>query len=84
MSCSDFTFIFGALATCMCLVPSFRNMRMFSFLALVGTTYTSWYAASAMFNRHCRPAAWARLPLLLLAPANSVRRARLLQQEHKH
>ncbi len=38
----DFTFIFGAIAMGMILIPSFRNMRLFSFLALVGTTYTRW------------------------------------------
>ena len=32
--------MFGAIALLMVLVPSFRNMRLFSFLALAGTTYT--------------------------------------------
>lgn len=39
---SDFTFIFGGIALLMALIPSFRNMRLFSLLALLGTTYTSW------------------------------------------
>jgi hypothetical protein len=30
----------------MAMVPSFRNMRLFAFLALAGTTYTSWCAGS--------------------------------------
>ncbi|KAI8476179.1 MAG: transmembrane amino acid transporter protein-domain-containing protein [Monoraphidium minutum] len=39
----SFTLIFGAVAMLMILVPSFRNMRAFTFLALAGTTYTAWF-----------------------------------------
>jgi auxin influx carrier (AUX1 LAX family) len=35
----------------MVLVPSFQNMRIFAFLALAGTTYTSWYMMAESWRK---------------------------------
>ncbi|GAB4818758.1 hypothetical protein N2152v2_005804 [Parachlorella kessleri] len=43
LSKRDWALVFGGVATCMTLLPSFRNARVFSFLALIATTYTAWY-----------------------------------------
>lgn len=59
----DFTFIFGAIATLMVLVPSYRHMRIFVFLALAGTTYTSWYMMAVSWSHGLNPAAASRPPL---------------------
>eukprot|EP00775_Hariotina_reticulata_P005826 gene5826-6067_t len=58
----DFTFIFGAIAVLMAMVPSFRNMRIFAFLALVGTTYTSWYMMGESWKHGLVPGAASRPP----------------------
>ncbi|KAL4441475.1 hypothetical protein ABPG77_001979 [Micractinium sp. CCAP 211/92] len=39
----DWALVFGGVAMGMSALPSFRNFRLFSFLALVATTFTSWY-----------------------------------------
>lgn len=67
MSCRDFTFVFGAIATLMVLVPGFRNMRIFVFLALIGTTYTSWYMMAVSWSHGLEAAAASRPPLGLEA-----------------
>ncbi|CAN6481341.1 unnamed protein product [Victoria cruziana] len=41
------TYIFGACCATTVFVPSFHNYRIWSFLGLVMTTYTSWYLAIA-------------------------------------
>lgn len=45
--CSDWAFVFGGVAMLMSALPSFRNFRLFSFLALVATTFTAWVRARA-------------------------------------
>lgn len=32
---------------CMSLIPNFRNFRLFSFIALVATTFTSWVSGQS-------------------------------------
>lgn len=43
----DWALVFGGIAMTMSLLPSFRNFRAFSFLALVATTFTAWFMVSA-------------------------------------
>lgn len=43
----DWAFVFGGIAMTMSLLPSFRNFRAFSFLALVATTFTAWFMVAA-------------------------------------
>ncbi|KAI7843624.1 hypothetical protein COHA_002864 [Chlorella ohadii] len=43
LSKRDWALVFGGVAMCMSLIPNFRNFRLFSFIALVATTFTSWY-----------------------------------------
>jgi hypothetical protein len=46
----------------MVLVPSFRNMRMFALLALLGTTYTSWYMMITSWSHGLQPGAASKPP----------------------
>eukprot|EP00891_Asterochloris_glomerata_P000679 jgi/Astpho2/679/Aster-x0950 len=39
----DYSLMFGGGALLVSFVPSFRNMRILSMVAILGTTYTSWY-----------------------------------------
>ena len=43
----DWALVFGGVALCMSLLPTFRNFRAFSFLALVATTFTAWFMVAA-------------------------------------
>lgn len=48
---SDWALVFGGVAMCMSLIPNFRNFRLFSFIALVATTFTSWVSGhSCLLN----------------------------------
>ena len=40
--CRDYSLMFGGGALLVSFVPSFRNMRILSIIAILGTTYTSW------------------------------------------
>ena len=40
--CRDYSLMFGGGALLVSFVPSFRNMRILSMVAILGTTYTSW------------------------------------------
>ena len=42
VSCRDYSLMFGGGALLVSFVPSFRNMRILSIIAILGTTYTSW------------------------------------------
>ena len=39
--------IFGGIALVTILIPTFHNYRIWSFLGLIATTYTSWYMTAA-------------------------------------
>ena len=43
------TYIFGACCATTVFIPSFHNYRIWSFLGLMMTTYTSWYLTIASF-----------------------------------
>ncbi|EFN55688.1 hypothetical protein CHLNCDRAFT_133952 [Chlorella variabilis] len=43
LSKRSWALVFGGVAMLMSLIPSFRNFRIFSFIALVATTFTAWY-----------------------------------------
>jgi hypothetical protein len=37
--------VFGGIAMLMSLIPDFRNFRIFSFIALLATTFTAWVSS---------------------------------------
>lgn len=43
--------IFGALSLTVDLLPTLHNFRIFSFVGVLTTTYTSWYMLSAAISR---------------------------------
>jgi hypothetical protein len=47
-TCRDWAFVFGGIAMLMSLLPGFRNFRLFSFTALVATTFTAWVSRDAL------------------------------------
>ena len=58
MVCRDWGLVWGGVCMGMSLIPSFRNFRLFSFLALVATSFTAWYAhahrhTECVSNAHC-------------------------------
>jgi len=44
--CRDYALLFGSVGLTTSFIPSFRNMRIFSFIAILGTTFTAWYMVS--------------------------------------
>ncbi|KAK9841505.1 hypothetical protein WJX74_006936 [Apatococcus lobatus] len=47
----DWALVFGGLSLLTILLPSFHNYRVWSFLGLLATTYTSWYMVGASVDK---------------------------------
>lgn len=50
--------LFGSIGLLMTFIPSFRNMRIFSSIALLGTTFTAWYLVGHAASHGCQRGLW--------------------------
>lgn len=60
--CRDYALLFGSVGLTTTFIPSFRNMRIFSFIAILGTTFTSWYLVAEAGEVGLQPHLWSQAP----------------------
>ncbi|KAL3151650.1 hypothetical protein ABBQ38_012639 [Trebouxia sp. C0009 RCD-2024] len=58
----DYALLFGSVGLTTTFIPSFRNMRIFSFIAILGTTFTSWYLVAEAGEAGLQPHLWSQAP----------------------
>ena len=54
--------MFGSVGLTTSFIPSFRNMRIFSFIAILGTTFTAWYMVSQASAQGLQEGLWGQAP----------------------
>lgn len=60
--CRDYALLFGSVGLSTTFIPSFRNMRIFSFIAILGTTFTAWYMVAEASAAGLKPNLWSQPP----------------------
>ena len=60
--CRDYALLFGSVGLSTTFIPSFRNMRIFSFIAMLGTTFTAWYMVAEASAAGLKPNLWSQPP----------------------
>ena len=60
--CRDYALLFGRVGLTTTFIPSFRNMRIFSFIAILGTTFTAWYMVSEASRQGLQKGLWGQAP----------------------
>ncbi|DBA89592.1 TPA: Lymphocyte transmembrane adapter 1 [Trebouxia sp. C0005] len=58
----DYALLFGSVGLTTSFIPSFRNMRIFSFIAILGTTFTAWYMVAQASAQGLQEGLWGQAP----------------------
>ena len=61
-ACRDYALLFGSVGLTTTFIPSFRNMRIFSFIAILGTTFTAWYMVAQASSQGLQKGLWGQGP----------------------
>ncbi|KAL0027200.1 hypothetical protein WJX77_002860 [Trebouxia sp. C0004] len=58
----DYALLFGSVGLTTSFIPSFRNMRIFSFVAILGTSFTAWYMVAHASAQGLQEGLWGQAP----------------------